>query len=48
MMISLPLFYDTAYAQMGVLSFVQLLEIIRFSKTWPFASKKRNYFRLSL
>lgn len=48
MMISLPLFYSVTYAQMGVLAFLQVIELIRFWKTWPFASNKRNLFRLSL
>jgi hypothetical protein len=48
MMISLPLFYSVTYAQMGILCFLQVIELIRFWKTWPFASGKRNMFRLSL
>lgn len=48
MMISLPLFYSVTYAQMGVLLFIQIIELVRFWKTWPFTSDKRNYFRLSL
>jgi hypothetical protein len=48
MMISLPLFYSVVYAQMGVLLFIQIVELGRFWKTWPFQSKSRNYIRLSL
>lgn len=48
MMISLPLFYSTFYAQMSILASVQFIELLRFWYTWPFMSKKRNYFRLSL
>lgn len=48
MVISLPLFYPALFAQMGVLFSIQLLELFRFWKTWPFLSNKRNWFRLSL
>lgn len=47
-MISLPLFYSVVYAQMAILFVLQLMELIRFYKTWPFVSAKRNYYRLSL
>ena len=48
MMICLPLFYSTTYAQMTILFIVQLLELFRFWKVWPFLSTRRNYLRLSL
>ena len=48
MIICLPLFYDAQYAQMGVLLFIQLLELVRMWKIWPFVSKARNWLRFSL
>lgn len=48
MMVSLPLFYGTQYAQIGVLMALQLFEIIRFVSIWPFKSKARNWIRLGL
>ena len=48
MMISLPLFYSVTYAQMGILAFIQLLEMFRVWKTWPFLSFKRNVIRMTL
>lgn len=33
---------------MAILSFVQLMEIVRMWNTWPYVSKGRNYIRLSL
>jgi hypothetical protein len=48
MVTALPLFYSTTYAQMAVLCFVQLLEVIRVWTVWPFLSKRRNWLKLSL
>lgn len=48
MMVSLPIFYSTRNAQIGVLMAIQLFEIIRFIVVWPFKSKVRNIIRLSL
>jgi hypothetical protein len=48
MIISMPLFYNTPYAQMGILFIIQFFEILRFWFVWPFVSKRRNYIRLSL
>jgi hypothetical protein len=48
MMISLPLFYNTTYAQMAILLALQLVEALRVWYTWPFVSKKRNWLRFSL
>ena len=47
-MISLPLFYTTRNAQIGVLMVIQLFEIARFIVVWPFKSKIRNFIRLAL
>lgn len=47
-MISLPLFYSVTYAQMGILAFIQLLEMFRVWKTWPFLSFSRNVIRMTL
>lgn len=48
MMITLPIFYNTKNAQIGVLIMIQLFEIIRFSVVWPFKTKLRNFIRLGL
>ena len=48
MIISLPLFYSSSYAQMGVLLAIQMFEIVRVWTVWPFISRRRNWFRLSL
>lgn len=48
MIITLPLFYSVLYAQVGILMFLQLLEVVRVWIVWPFVSSFRNYFRLSL
>lgn len=48
MMISLPLFYAIPHAQMSMLVFIELLEIVRLLIVWPFASKLRNIFKLSM
>lgn len=48
MIITLPLFYSSSYAQMGILFFIQTLEIIRMWVVWPFISTRRNWLRFSL
>jgi hypothetical protein len=48
MIITLPLFYETFYAQMSILLFLQVTELIRVWVVWPFVSKKRNWLRFSL
>ena len=48
MMCSLPIFHEYIHAQIICLIALQVMEIIRFGLTWPFASIKRNIFRLAL
>jgi hypothetical protein len=48
MMVSLPLFYNTEYAQMSILFTIQFMEIVRVWNVWPFQSKRRNWLRFSL
>ena len=48
MIISVPLFYPYPTAEMGVLMFLQILEMARLWKSWPYAKKWRNYLRLFL
>ncbi len=48
MMITLPIFYSTKYAQVSILIIIQTMEIVRFLIIWPFHQKARNYIRLGL
>ena len=48
MIISLPLFYEVKHAQPLVLALIQLMEIARFTATWPFHATWRNRVRLAL
>jgi hypothetical protein len=48
MMIVLPLFYKIQNMQIYFLIGIQILEIVRFIAVWPYLSKIRNFFRLSL
>lgn len=48
MMLVFPFFYDSGQAVLGLLVCIQLLEIVRFCVTWPFAKRWRNWLRLVL
>lgn len=47
-MVSLPMFYGTPYAQACVLIAIQLMEIVRFLATRPYAYLWRNIVRFLL
>lgn len=48
MMCSLPLFHNFPHAQIGCLILLQLFEICRFCITWPYATIKRNVYKLAM
>lgn len=48
MMLTFPLFYEQGNIVLGVLTAIQLLEIVRFCVTWPFAKRWRNWLRFAL
>jgi len=48
MIVSLPIFYDYPTTLIGVLIALQIMEMVRFCVTWPYANRKRNFFRLFL
>jgi hypothetical protein len=48
MIITLPLFYSSSYAQITILLLIQLFEVIRVWVVWPFHSRRRNFLRFSL
>lgn len=48
MIITLPLFYSSSFAQLTILLLIQVLELIRVWVVWPFLSRRRNFFRFSL
>ena len=47
-MVSLPMFYETPYAQVSVLIALQVMEIARFIATRPYAYLWRNIVRFLL
>ena len=48
MIVALPVFYDSKHWQVSVLTVIQLMEIVRFVATKPYAACWRNVYRFIL